>query len=71
MMDHRSHDLEGHCGDMGACQRGLSHMARLPDRRSQHLGRQFVRVYDGYEVAHDVHAGLTDVVEAADEGCQE
>lgn len=50
--------------DVGACERRLGHVARMPDRRRQDLGVQVVGLDHRDELAHDVHALLVDVVEA-------
>ena len=66
-MDHLLQDLERQRGDVGAGERRLGHVDRIPDRGREHLGLDLVDREDLGQLADDDHPVLVDVVEPADE----
>lgn len=64
-------DFEGACRDVGAGDRALEHVVRVPDARGENLGLHAVVVVDGADLADEIHAVLADVVESADERADE
>ena len=70
-MDHLLEDLERDRRDVGAGERGLGHVERVPDRGREDLGVELVDRDDLGQLADDDHPVLVDVVEPADERREE
>src|SRR5438309_5706859 len=67
MLEHLINDFGGNGRHMGTGQRGLNHVQRMADGRSQHLCLVIIILVDLHDFFDKLHAVLADVVEAPNE----
>ena len=58
---------KGYGGDVGADECGFQDVERMPNAGDDNLGGELIIGEDGFNIAHDVHANVADIVEATDE----